>query len=258
MNTDSDNVSLSTSPLLEHKDKLVGVIGGLGPEATIDFLQLVMKHTPARIDQDHVRMLVYHDPRVPSRQRAILKQDSEGCGPRLAALALSLEQAGADFIVMPCNLGHYWEEEILASIHIPFVSIIDVTVSAVFSSCNDSNKKELPVVGLLTTPGCFHAGLYQQALSQAKCPVILPTEQELQETMKYVKQIKAGDKSKNVTKGLERLANALIARGAQVLIAACTELPLVLDPSMFDVPFVSSTEELAKCTVKMALGGTKL
>lgn len=108
--------------------------------------------------------------------------------------------------------------------------------------------------GLFTTPGCFQANLYQAALQKAGCIVVLQTSDELQQTMHYVDQIKAGDTSLQVVQGLQEIATALTSRGATVLIAACTELPLVLKESMFDVPFISSTQELAKRTVAYALG----
>lgn len=231
-------------------DKLVGVIGGMGPEATVDFMSRVLANTHARIDQDHVRMLVEHDPGIPSRQRAI-RGDGENPGPAIAALATRLELAGADFVVMPCNLAHAWQGDIVAAIDIPFVSIIDVTVSSALQRSDHDSP-----VGLMTTPGCFDAGLYQQALAEVGRPVVLQTPDELNEAMQWVERIKAGDKSDEVMAGLQALAEALVARGAKVLIAACTEFPLVLDESMFDVAFVSSTDELAKQTVASALGQT--
>ena len=229
-------------------DKLVGVIGGMGPEATIDFMSRIMANTPATVDQDHVRMIIHHDPRIPSRQLAIRGQ-GDSPGPAMAALASSLESSGADFVVMPCNLGHAWQEDIVNAIHIPFISIIDVTVSAALQQCTKNGP-----IGVMTTPGCFHAGLYQDALTKLGQPIALQTLDELRQTMQWVDLIKAGDKSDRVSQGLRRLANALIARGAQVIIAACTEFPLVLDASMFDVPFISSTDVLAKHTVIYALG----
>lgn len=231
-------------------DKLVGVIGGMGPEATVDFMSRVLANTPARIDQDHVRMLVEHDPGIPSRQKAI-RGEGENPGPAIAALATRLELAGADFIVMPCNLAHAWQVDIIAAIDIPFVSIIDVSVSSALQRSSHDSP-----VGLMTTPGCFDAGLYQQALAEVGRPVVLQTPDELSEAMRWVERIKAGDKSNDVVAGLRTLTEAVVARGAKVLIAACTEFPLVLEESMFDVAFVSSTDELAKQTVASALGQT--
>lgn len=229
-------------------DKLAGVIGGMGPDATIDFMSRVLQQTPAAKDQDHVRMVVEHNPRIPSRQLAIRGQ-GENPGPVIAAMAARLEIAGAEFLVMPCNLAHAWQSDIQAATTIPFISIVDVTVKSALSR-SDSDS----AIGLLTTPGCFEAGLYQQALADVGRNVITQTPDELGETMLLVDKIKGGDKSSEVVSGMLALAEKLISRGAKLLIAACTEFPLVLDESMFDVAFISSTDELARTTVAMALG----
>lgn len=229
-------------------DRLAGVIGGMGPDATVDFMARVLAHTPSAADQDHVRMLVDHNPRIPSRQRA-MRGDGEDPGPVLAEIARRLEAGGADFLVMPCNAAHAWQDDIVAASSIPFISIIDASVSEAL--------REAPAdgaVGLLTTPGCFKAGLYQSALAITEREAVLQSPDELADAMSFIDRIKAGDKSEPVTAGVRKLAERLISRGAKTLIAACTELPLVLDESMFRVPLVLSTDVLAERTVSLALG----
>ncbi len=234
------------------KDNLVGVIGGMGPDATVDFMSRVLRETPAKADQDHVRMVVEHNPRIPSRQSA-MRGDGENPGPVIAAMAVRLEAAGVDFLVMPCNAAHAWQSDIEAATDIPFVSIIDESVRSALNRSSDESA-----VGLMTTPGCITAGLYQQALMDAGRPVVIQTPEELAETMSLVERIKGGDQSEEVAVALQNLATRLIERGAKVLIAACTEFPLVLNESMFDVAFVSSTDVLAKKTVALALGDEEL
>lgn len=233
-------------------DRLVGVIGGMGPDATIDFMSRVLAKTPADKDQDHIRMLVEHNPRVPSRQLA-MRGDGENPGPVLAEMAVRLEAAGADFIVMPCNAAHAWQDDIIAAINIPFVSIIEASVSKALQVSPDQGA-----VGVLTTPACFAAGLYQESIANAHREAILQTQDELAEAIALIDRIKAGDKSEPVATGLCELAERLVSRGATTLIAACTELPLVLEPSMFEVPLVSSTDVLAEKTVALALSDQAL
>lgn len=233
------------------EDKLVGIIGGMGPDATVDFMSRVLQATPASTDQDHVRMLVENNPRIPSRQLA-MRGEGQDPGPEIAAVAARLEAAGAEFLVMPCNLAHAWQSDIKAAISIPFVSIIDVSVQSALDRSDEGSA-----VGLMTTPGCFTAGLYQQALAASDRAVITQTPDELAKTMSLVERIKSGDQSEEVRSGLQALANELVHRGAKVLIAACTEFPLVLDETMFDVAFVSSTDVLARKTVAIALGKEK-
>lgn len=231
-------------------DRLVGVIGGMGPDATVDFMSRVIARTPAQTDQDHIRMVVEHNPRIPSRQMA-MRGIGEDPGPVIAAMAARLEASGAEFIVMPCNAAHAWEADIRAATMVPFISIVDESVATAVQCVADN-----AAIGLLTTPGCFAAGLYQDALARRK--LVLQTTEELTETIAFVERIKAGDKSEPVATGLRKLAERLVSRGAQVLIAACTEFPLVLEPAMFAVPFVSSTDVLAEKTVTLALSAETL
>lgn len=227
------------------EDRVIGVIGGMGPDATVDFMTRVLRCTPAEVDQDHVHMLVDHNPRIPSRQQA-MKGEGEDPGSILAASAAGLEACGADFIVMPCNTAHAWERDIRAAIAIPFVSIIDQSVSRAL------RVGEGQPIGLITTPGCLAAGLYQDALSDRE--LMLQEPVELAETMTLIDRIKAGDKSQAVATALRALGERMVVRGAGSLIAACTELPLVLEQSMFRVPLVSSTAVLAEIAVALALG----
>ena len=228
-------------------DKLpltVGVLGGMGPDATVDFMSKVIAATPAKSDQGHVRMLVDHNPHVPDRTRAILGKGGEP-GPVLAAMAQQLEQAGARLLVMPCNTAHAFQADIEAAISIPFVSIIDETVSA----CAGNNA-----VGLLATKGCLVSGIYQAALEAAGIETIVPDDDQVTVLANLIARIKTGDCSPGVGAGMQRLAEALAESGAQSTIAGCTEIPLVLEQSMLEVPLISSTDILAEATVAYALG----
>ena len=109
-------------------EKIVGVIGGMGPEATVDFMARVLAFTDGSEDQDHARMLVDNNPKVPSRQLALL-DDGENPGPVMADMARGLETAGAEFIVMPCNTAHAYAAAIRDAVSIPLVSIVDLTVA---------------------------------------------------------------------------------------------------------------------------------
>ena len=197
-------------------------------------------------------MVIENNPRIPSRQAA-MRGEGESPGPAIAAVAARLEAMGAEFIVMPCNAAHAWQSDIEAAISIPFISIIEESVRGALDSSDDASA-----VGLMTTPGCFSADLYQRALAAAGRPVITQTPDELAEAISFVEQIKGGNQSQEVALGLRDLADQLVDRGAKVLIAACTEFPLVLDESMFDVAFISSTDALARKTVAIASGKDEL
>ena len=214
----------------------------MGPDATADFMSRVIRATPASKDQDHLRMLIDNNPHVPNRQEALLR-GGEDPGPALASMARGLAAAGADFLVMPCNTAHAFAEAITAAVDIPLVSIIDVTVEA----CGEATA-----IGVLATDGCITSGVFQEALAGHDRRAVLPDENEIETLMSLITRIKAGDTGPGVADGMRELAAALVARGAEVIVAGCTEIPLVLGAEMIDVPLVSSTDELARATVAMA------
>lgn len=224
-------------------NKIVGVLGGMGPDATADFMSRVIRATPAQKDQDHLRMLVDNNPHVPNRQEALLR-GGEDPGPTLAAMARGLEAAGADFLVMPCNTAHAFVHAITEAVDIPLVSIIDATVDA----CGDAG-----MIGVLATDGCIASGVFQEALADRGRVAVLPDDVEMDALMSLIRRIKAGDTDPDVVAGMRAIAEALAVRGAEVIVAGCTEIPLVLDQGMLDVPLVSSTDALARATVAFAL-----
>lgn len=226
----------------------VGVLGGMGPDATVDFMEKVIAATPARSDQEHIHMLVDHNPHVPDRTVAILG-DGADPGPVLAAMALQLQQAGADFLVMPCNTAHAFQSAITDALNVPFVSIIEETVAA----CEDYEA-----VGLLATHGCLASSIYNKALWAAGITAVVPDDAETQAFMQLLAQIKKGNRGPDVGAGMAALAEALVARGARAVIAGCTEIPLVLEDAMIDVPLISSTDILAEATVAYASGSRDL
>jgi aspartate racemase len=216
----------------------------MGPEATVDFMATVIAFTPAATDQDHVHMIVDNDPTIPTRQDAILR-DGTDPGPAMAAMAQRLQDAGADFLVIPCNTAHAFSSQVTAAVDIPLLSIIDVTVAA----CGAFDK-----VGLLATEGCLRSMVYQNAFEIIDNELVLPSEGEVREFTDLTFRIKRGDKGDDVTAGMLQISNALVERGAQAIIAGCTEIPLVLHESMLKVPLISSTDVLAKHTVAYARG----
>ena len=228
--------------------KTAGVLGGMGPEATVDFMGKVIAMTEAGRDQDHVRMLIDHNPQVPNRQDAILR-GGEDPGPVLAAMAAGLEAGGADFLVIPSNTAYVYQDAILAATHIPLISIIGVSIAAATERAPRATR-----IGVLATDGCLQSGIYQAGLEEAGLEAELPTEKELRKLMMLIEAIKGGKHTDNLAGDMVALAEALAARGAGAIIAGCTEIPLVLDEDAIGVPLVSSTDALAEITVKLATG----
>jgi len=231
----------------------VGVLGGLGPEATVDFFAKVLRHTPARTDQEHLHLLIDNDPGVPDRNDAIAGRGPSPA-PHLAAMAKRLESAGADFLVMVCNAAHAFQGAILEAVAIPLVSIIEETADVTLA-----HVPEVRRVGVLASEGTLDAGLYQRAFAQRDVGALVPEGDDRALFMELMYAIKGGDKSGEVTSNMLRLARRLEEAGAQALVAGCTEVPLVLTQGAIDVaglalPLVNSTDVLVEATVAIALG----
>jgi aspartate racemase len=164
-------------------------------------------------------------------------------------MASRLEAAGAEFLVIPCNTAYVFEDSINAVTQIPLVSIIDVTIAEVGKRAPGAKT-----VGLLATDGCLRARVYQDALEAHGLVPLVPDGDELARLMDLVHDIKGGDTGASSTAGMRELATALCERGADAMIAGCTEIPLVLDQSMLSVPLIASTDALAAYTVAFACG----
>jgi len=238
--------------VMVESNRIVGVLGGMGPDATVDFMSRVIALTPASSDQDHIRMLVDHNPKVPDRQREGDTQQ-QSIAEVLAKMASGLEASGANFLVMPCNTSHAFLEQVLSEVSVPFVSIIDETVLFVLEAEPDTSS-----VGILATDVCLDAGLYQSALHDAGFSVLLPSADEQAVVMQLISRIKSGDQSADLAQEMLNVASSLIQRGADVVIAGCTEIPLVIAAERLSVPFISSTDVLASVTVALCLGQSPL
>jgi len=232
--------------------KIAGVLGGMGPDATIDFMSKVIALARAETDQDHARMLVDHNPKVPDRQ---IDSEEQRLAVRevLAEMAVGLEAAGADFLVMPCNTAHGFYDLAVDRTSIPFINIVDETVAMI-----KNREPDATTVGVLATDAALKAGLYQSAIHDAGMKILLPSIGEQASLMQQVFKIKRGDQSAEVAHEMSNIANALIQRGADVLIAGCTEIPLVIAAERMTVPLVSSTDVLAERTADICLGRSPL
>ena len=228
--------------------RTVGVLGGLGPAATVDFLDKLVRATPAERDQDHVRVLLDMNPAVPCRHAAIAGR-GPSAGPALAEMARGLEQSGADFLVMVCNTAHAFEPEIRAATQLPFVSLVEETVRAAMA-----RRPALRVAGVLAAEGCLEAGLYERAFATRGVEVRTLDAAGRAAFMVLIGRIKAGRIDDEARSGMRELARRLTEAGAELLVAGCTEVPLVLAEADVPVPLLSSTDVLVERTLAYAQG----
>ena len=232
--------------------KVVGVLGGMGPDATVDFFAKLVAASHGDRDQDRLRIVIDNDPTVPDRTAAI-----EGRGPspspHLAAMARGLVAQGAELLVMPCNSAHAFADAVAAAAApVPFVDLIQTTVAA--------TRARLPAVaavGLLATDGTLAARLYHDAYEAAGVRTIAPLGDDQRTVMDAIYAVKRGAVDDAVRARLRLVAERLSAAGAQAIVAGCTEVPLLLAEGdvVWDggaVPVISSTDALVAATVAMA------
>ncbi len=228
--------------------KTVGILGGMGPLATVDLFAKIVENTPAVLDQDHLRIIIDNNPQIPPRVEAIM-QGGESPLPAMAASAKLLAAAGADFIVMPCNTAHYWLAELQTAVDIPFYGMIDNAAAYIAANHRALSGRVL----LLATAATVRLGLYQQAFAREGLALRLPNQDEQTVLDKAVRRVKAGELAANPY--LDEL-NAMLARhaaaGAAAVLAGCTEVPLLFP--YFTVPLekFDATLLLARMAVARA------
>ncbi|KAA8999048.1 aspartate/glutamate racemase family protein [Affinibrenneria salicis] len=201
---------------------LIGILGGMGPLATLDLWQKIIAGTPARRDQDHVPLVVWNVPQIPDRQAALAGR-GESPLPALLRAIQQLNALGVSHIALPCNTAHHWYPQLAAASRAPLLHIADLTARHLAAVA------PLPArVGLIATEGTLAAGWYQQRLSALGITPLLPERQEMDN--QFVPGCYAVKRGELRLGGelLHQLAGALVARGAQRLILACTEVPPAL------------------------------
>ena len=223
----------------------VGVIGGVGPMATVYYLQRVIEMTKAGCDQDHINMLVFNDCDIPDRTAYITEQSPDNPLPVMVEDAKRLEAAGCAFVVIPCNTAHYFYDELQQAVKIPVVNIVEETIRYAKERIAD-----LHCVGIMATTGTIVTGTYQKYAQQAGLDAIVPDEDGQAALMHMIYDgVKAGQPV--AREDFDAVANALRARGAQCLILGCTELSVLKRDLPIDDPDVlDSIDVLASETVR--------
>ena len=225
---------------------LIGVIGGLGTLATIDFFKRVADLTPAECEQQHVPLMIYNASQTPDRNRSILTGDSR-CGEMLADAARKLEKADCDYLVMPCNAAHYYVEMIRAAVEIPFVSMIDITCAQVAKSAVPGSK-----IGVICSDGTRHARLYESALADVGLASVVLSDTEQRRCMECIYDVKTGRVTDKTRERIRALLIKLAEKGANQVIAACTEIPILLSSNDVAIPVVNASDLLALECIKLS------
>jgi aspartate racemase len=223
--------------------KTIGIIGGMGPFATVDLMNKIIRQTPASHDQDHIHMIVDNYPQIPDRTLAIYGGGVDPT-PFLTLSAKRLQHAGADFIIIACNTAHYFSPTVEKLIDIPILHMPHETVHFI-------RKMNITEVGLLATDGTIKTKIYQDALEGRGITVTVPDTHTEMQVMDGIYAVKSGDLQKGIH-CLTEAAESLSKSGVKVIIAGCTEISLVLlSTGTFQI--IDPSEILAKNVVKLAL-----
>lgn len=227
--------------------KVAGILGGMGPMATVDFISKIIEQTQVNRDQDHLRMIIYNNPKIPSRIDAF-KPGNPSPLPELVRTAITLEKAGADYIMIPCHSAHYWLDELQQSITIPIYSIIECTVE------NIQLRNDIDNILLIATETTLRSGLYQQAFSKLSVQLILPSPDEQKRIQHMIHIIKTNsDLLDNGIIELRNILNEYKKKGVHTAIAGCTEIPLIINHLDNEFEFIDPTLLLARKAVQLSL-----
>jgi aspartate racemase len=220
------------------KHRLGGVLGGMGPLATVDFLTKVIEVTPARCDQDHIPLLVHQVPQIPDRSAAILAGNDAPFAPMLDGLR-RLAAAGAQFAVIPCISAHHWYERLVDAQPLEILHIADAVLDEL-----QARRAEAPRLALLATRGTLHSGIYTRRFG-TRATLDLPGEPTQQLLDRAISAVKGGELSL-ASHCAEQAADQLLQAGAEALVLACTELPIAFHNSRHAALCVDSTRALAR------------
>ncbi|MDP5275483.1 aspartate/glutamate racemase family protein [Chengkuizengella axinellae] len=228
--------------------KVIGIIGGMGPMATVDLMEKIIANTPAKQDQEHIHVIADNNSQIPDRTSAILGRGKDPT-PWMIQSAQRLQNAGAEILVMACNTAHFFYNAVRSSIHIPILHIPLET--AYYLKINHYKS-----VGLLATDGTIKSKLYQRYFENFEINYI-PTDEILQEkVMEGIYEVKGG-KLETGSQLLSEAAEQLISNGADAIIAGCTEVPLVLH-STEDCCVIDPTEIIANKVIEVATDNREL
>jgi aspartate racemase len=230
------------------EEKIVGILGGMGPEATVDLFRKIVAATPAKADQEHLHIIIDCNSKIPSRPAALLEGGPDPT-PLLQSTARNLERAGADFLVVACNTAHLFYDRIVEAVRIPVLHIVDEAISEA-----QRRYPGLQSAAVLAGRGAIRLRLYQDKLEAKGIRSIVPPDEDQEIVVSVIYGVKAGDKGPAVRAKIREVAERLARAGAQVVFTGCTELPLVLEDGDVSVPVLDPTQVLAEAAVRFARG----
>lgn len=228
-------------------EKIIGILGGMGPEATADLYLKIIRATKVEKDQDHFRIIIDSNPKIPDRTPAIVG-DGENPLPLMVETGKNLQRAGVDFIIMPCNTAHHFFDQLQSEFNIPILHMIKLT-----ASYTGKNYPKVKKAGLLATDGTLASMLYEKNFAVEGIDIIIPNLSSQKAVMEAIyNDIKLGALNSGEIK-LHNIAKELVDMGAEIIICGCTEVSLVLHDGDLNVPVIDPMFVLALSSVKFAM-----
>jgi aspartate racemase len=223
----------------------IGVLGGMGPLASAEFIVKLVHATPARRDQDHFPVTLDSSPQIPDRPSAIYDNGPDPM-PAMVRVLRGLEAAGCALVAMPCNTVHYWYDRLAAQTALPIVHIADAVAARLREVAPQARR-----VGVLGSAVMADQAIYSKRLGD-EWEWIYATHGELEElVLPAIAAVKSGDLPRGRVLFLDALQR-LVARGPDAVVLACTEIPVVINQEDVSIPVIDSTAALARHTVEIA------
>ncbi|MBY6203234.1 amino acid racemase [Maritalea mobilis] len=229
-----------TSPL-----RRIGILGGMGPEATVLLMQKVIAAVPAKDDADHIPLLIDQNPQVPSRIARLIEETGEDPAPVLAAMARRLEQAGAEALAMPCNTAHHYADAIRSAATVPFLDMVALSVAHAGELAGPGAS-----VGILASPAVRRVGLFDAPFAKAGLTPLYATDEDA--TLAAIRAIKRDGPTAEARTALRAASTALLDQGAAVQMIACTEFSLIADAVADGVTGFDTLDRLVAAIVALS------
>ena len=225
----------------------LGVLGGMGPLATADFLAKLVQNSPAQVDQEHIPVILYADCTTPDRTASIVGSGPSPL-PKLLAGIEFLNKAGVKAICVPCNSAHCWYDDMVKASAVPVLHIVKASAE----QCR-RRSPDIQTVGVLSTFGTHQMGIYRSILSEMGYRVVVPTDGEFQGLVSPGIALIKANKLDEAEALFKEATAALVARGAQVVVQGCTEIPIGMRRQSAENPslFVDSNDALALAAIEL-------
>jgi aspartate racemase len=232
-------------------ERVLGVLGGMGPLASAHFMLRLTLLTPAERDQDHVPAVLWSDPRIPSRTQPTFAPGDDPLPWLLRGIA-GLRRAGCGAIAIPCNTAHRWHAEMLAEAGCPVLHIVDTAAA-------DLHREGIApgVIGVVGTAATLAMRLYQDRLGRLGWDCLVPSEAEMQSLVAPAIAAVKVNRLAEAYAPLAEVVRGFAARGAQAVVLGCTEIPLGIQAGPWQtlgVTLIDTIDSLARASIAWARG----